>query len=71
MERFIGTDAASVLFFNIFTSGIETFVIPWDQLLYPVSQKSVTCYWNHCNTHLCLSVILKMVMQTRQEFLQV
>ena len=33
MERSIGTDTASVeLFFNIFTSGIETFVIPWDQL---------------------------------------
>ena len=24
-------------FYNIFTSGIEMFVIPWDQLLYPVS----------------------------------
>ena len=36
MERFIGTDTASVeLFFNIFTSGIETFVIPRDQLSYP------------------------------------
>ena len=36
MERFIGTDTASVeLFFNIFTSEIETFFIPWDQLLYP------------------------------------
>ena len=35
MERFTGTDTASVeLFFIIFTSGIETFVIPWDQLLY-------------------------------------
>ena len=36
MERFVGTDTTSVeLFFNIFFSGIETFVIPWDQLLYP------------------------------------
>ena len=33
---FIGRDTASVeLFFNILTSGIETFVIPWEQLLYP------------------------------------
>ena len=32
---FIGTDTASVeLFFNIFTSGIETFVTQWDQHLY-------------------------------------
>ena len=38
LERFIGTDTASVeLFFNIFTSGIDTFVIPWNRLLYPVS----------------------------------
>ena len=36
MERFIGTDTASVeLFFNIVTSGFETFIISWDQLLYP------------------------------------
>ena len=36
MERFIGTDTASVeLVFNIFISRIEKFVIPWDQLLYP------------------------------------
>ena len=42
MERFIGTDTARVeIFFNIFTSGIETFVIPWD--------------FNHCETHLRLS----------------
>jgi hypothetical protein len=35
MEIFIARDAASVqLFFNIFTPGIETFVIPWDKLLY-------------------------------------
>ena len=38
MKRFIGRYTASIeLFFNIVTSGIETFVIPWDQLLYPVS----------------------------------
>ena len=36
MEILTGTDTASVeLFFNIFTSGIETLVIPWDQLLNP------------------------------------
>ena len=36
MYRFIGTYTASVvLFFNIFASGIETFVIPRDQLLFP------------------------------------
>jgi hypothetical protein len=34
MEIFIATDTASVQpFFNMFTTGIETFVIPWDQLL--------------------------------------
>ena len=33
-ERFIGTDTGFELFFNIFTSGIETFVMPWDQVLY-------------------------------------
>jgi hypothetical protein len=38
MEIFIATDTPSVqLFFNIFATGIETFVIPWDQLLYTVS----------------------------------
>ena len=36
MEILIGTDTASVvLFFNIFTYGTETIVLPWDQLLYP------------------------------------
>ena len=36
MVRFIGTDTASVeLLFNMFTSGIETFIIPCEQLLYP------------------------------------
>ena len=36
MESFIATDTPSFeLFFNIFTSGIEEFVILWDQLLYP------------------------------------
>ena len=57
MERFIGTFTRSVqLFFNIFTYGIEVFVIPWDQLSYP-------CVVNVCrlglvqlyDTHLCRS----------------
>ena len=57
---FIGTDTASVeLFFNIFTSGIEMFVIPWDQILYPVSWKNAAWDWNHCDTYLRLSVIPK------------
>ena len=51
MVIFIGTDTASVkLFFNIFISEIETFVIPWDQILYPVSKKSAAWDWNHCVT---------------------
>jgi hypothetical protein len=34
MEIFIATDPAIVqLFSNIVTTGIETFVIPWDQIL--------------------------------------
>jgi hypothetical protein len=38
MEIFIATDTASVqLFFNVFATGTETFVIPWDQLLYTVT----------------------------------
>jgi hypothetical protein len=44
MEIFIATDTASVqLFFNIFGTGIETFVIPWDQLL------------NTCVVEVCLA----------------
>jgi hypothetical protein len=44
MEIFIPTDTASVqLFFNIFATGIETFVIPWDQLL------------NTCVAEVCLA----------------
>ena len=38
VERFIGSNRENVeLFFNLFTSGIETFVIPWEQRLYPAS----------------------------------
>jgi hypothetical protein len=43
-EIFIATDTASVqLFFNIFATGIETFVILWDQLL------------NTCVVEVCLA----------------
>ena len=67
MEIFIGTYTASVeLFFNIFTFVIETSVIPCDQLLYPVSYKSAAWDWNHCDTHLRLSVIV-----TGKKFLEV
>jgi hypothetical protein len=44
MEIFIATDTASVeLFYNIFATGIETFVIPWDHLL------------NTCVVEVCLA----------------
>ena len=73
MERFIGTDTASVeLFFNIFTSGIETFVIPWDQRLYPYVVKVCRLGLEPlCDTHLRLSAILKTLTLTGQEFLDV
>ena len=41
-----------------------------DQLLYPVSQKSAAWDWNHCDTHLRLSVILKTITLTEQLFLE-
>ena len=41
MERFIWTDTVSVELFNIFTSRVETFVIPGDKLLY------------HCVSEVC------------------
>jgi hypothetical protein len=71
MEIFIATDSASVqLIFNIFATGIETFVIPWDQLLN-------TCVVDVCrlgleplcDNHIRLSVILKTLMLTGQESL--
>ena len=73
MEIFIRTGTASVeLFFNIFTSEIETFVTPQDQRFNPVSQKFAAWDWNHCcDTHLRLSVILKTLTLTGQEFLEV
>ena len=71
IERFIGADTASVKqFFNIFTSGIETFVISWDQLLYPCDVEVCRLGLEQlCDTHLHLSVILKTL--TGQEFLEV
>ena len=59
-------------FSTYFTSGIETFVIPWDQLLYPCVIE--VCHLGLeplCDTHLCLSVILKTLMLTGQKFLEV
>ncbi|KDR23599.1 hypothetical protein L798_14492 [Zootermopsis nevadensis] len=46
-EIFISTDTASVqLFFSIFATGIETFVIPWGQVLNSWDSESmvVGCY---------------------------
>jgi hypothetical protein len=51
MEILIATDTASVqLLFNIFATGTETFVIPWDQLLYTVRRSlppgiGTTVFW--------------------------
>ena len=71
MQKFIGTDSARVeLFFSIFTSGIETFVIQWDLLLY-------TCVVQVCRPKLELlcdtypPVILKTMKLTVQKFLEV
>ena len=59
-------DTASVEpLFNIFTSEIETFVKPWVQRL------NGKWHWNDCDTHLRLSIILKTLTLTRQEFLEV
>ena len=42
MERFIGTDTARFeLFFNIFTSGTETFVMPWDHSIRTYNEDTV------------------------------
>ena len=73
MKRFIGTDTASVeLISNILISGIETFVIPWDHLLYPCVVE--VCHLGLeplCDTHLRLFVILEKLMLTGQDFLEV
>ena len=73
MERFIGTDTASVeLFFNILFTGIETFVIPWDQFMYPcVVDVCRLGLKPLCDTHVRLSVILKTLTLTGQEYLEV
>ena len=73
METIIGTDIASVeLFSNIFTSGIETFVISWDHLLYPCFIEVCRLGLEPlCDTHLSLSVILKTPILTGHEFLEV
>ena len=73
METFIGTDTASVeLFFNIFITGIEKFVIPWDQRLYsPVAELWRLGLELLCYTHLRLPVIFKTLTLTRQELLEV
>ena len=73
MKILIGSGTASTeVFFNIFTSGIETFVIPWDQRLYPCIVE--VCHLGLeplCDTHLHHSVILKTLTLTEQEFLDV
>ena len=72
MERFIGTDTVHVeLFFNIFTSGIETFFIPWNQLCIFVIEICRLGLEPLCDTHLRLSVIVKTTTLTEQEFLEV
>ena len=72
VERFIGTDTASVeLFFNILTSGIETIFLPWNQRLYPcVVEVCRLGLEPLCDTHLRLSVILKKLTLAGQEFLE-
>jgi hypothetical protein len=65
MEIFIATDTASVeLLFNIFVTGIETFVIPWDQLLNTcVVEVCRLGFKPLCDNHLRLSVILKTLTE--------
>ena len=73
MERFIGTDKASIeLFFKIFTSGTEKFVISYDQLLHPCVVE-ICCLGMEplCDIHLYLSVVLKILTLTREEFFEV
>ena len=73
MERFIETARATVqLFFNIFASGIKTFIIPLDQLLY--SRVLEVCRLGLeplCDTHLRLSVILQTLTLSGQVILEV
>jgi hypothetical protein len=69
MDIFIAADTASVqLFFNIFATGIETLVIPWDQLLNTCAVEVCRLVFEPlCDNHLRLSVILTTLM----EFLEV
>ena len=71
MERFIGTDIASVgLFFNIFTTGIETYSISYRGTTFvSLCRRSLppgietTILWD---TDLRLSVILKTLTLIEQ-----
>jgi hypothetical protein len=65
MGIFIATDTASgQLVFNIFATGIETFVIPWDQILYTCVVEVCRLEFEPlCENHLRLSVILKTLME--------
>ena len=71
IERFIGRAAIVVLFFNVFNSGIEKFVVPWINFFYP-------CVVEVCrlgleplyDTHLRLTVILKTLTLAGQKFLE-
>jgi hypothetical protein len=65
MEIFIATDTASVqLFFDIFATEIETFVIPWDQLLNTwVVEVCRLGLEPLCDNNLRFSVILKTLME--------
>jgi hypothetical protein len=71
-RKFIATDTASVqLFFNIFATGIETFVIPWEQLLNTCAVEVCRLGLELlCDNHLRLSVILKTLTLTGLEFLE-
>jgi hypothetical protein len=73
MEIFIATDTASVqLFFNIFATGTLTFVMPWDQLLNTCLVEVCRMGLEPlCDNHLRCSVILKTLMLTGQEFIEV
>jgi hypothetical protein len=66
MEIFIATDTASVqLFFNIFATRIETFVILWDQLLNTcVVEVCRLGLEPLCDNHLHRSLKLKTLMLT-------
>jgi hypothetical protein len=65
MEIFIAIDTASVqLFSNIFATGTEAFVIPWDQVLNTsVVEVCRLGLEPLCDNYLRLSVILKTLME--------